>query len=889
MARTEPDKPGLGNSGHTARGDAAVRSTGGIAAGLLAVALASASAGETERAAGVEFFERKIRPLLAEHCYQCHGDKKQESSLALNSAAGLRQGGDRGAAILEGDAEHSLLIRAVSYADDDLKMPPRGKLRDEQIADLTAWVKAGAVMPREENVALVIRPSNEFHLEERRGHWAYQPAKSVKVPEVRSAERAVRSAIDSFVVAKLAESGLSPSPEANRRTLVRRVTFDLTGLPPAPGEVADFLGDEAPDAFERLVDRLMAAPRYGERFGRHWLDVVRYSETLGFEFDYDLFNAWRYRDYVIRAFNQDLPYDQFVIEHLAGDLVPQPRWHPLDGTNESIVATGFWWMHEGKQTPVDIRQDQADRIDNQLDVLGKAFLGQTIACARCHDHKFDAISTRDYYALAGYLRSSRYQQAFLDQPEVFATTAAELQRRREVIGRENRDRIANGWLNQLKGVSGYLRAAVTAKEVAKDEAKVQAIASQDGLDVERLQKWVKAVADEAIGDADHPLRALSPLIKAEEAATAAGEGTILEAHIPLEERDRTLGVSPVARFDTVFAGWFVTGNAFGNRPSEVGHLVLGNEPQRPVARLTVGGADSGSLSLRLQGDLRSPSFTIDKKFVHVLVAGRGGKVNLVIDGYTLIMNPMYGKLTVAPASHRPMWRTMPVDRWIGQRAFLEAIDSTIPMHGLNPPPSAARVPETADGYIVIKEAVMSDDPQPPTVTSLVGQSVLARGGERDLASLTRAYEDEMVAAVKRWQRDEWISTRQREDDAGLINWLLENGLFDASERTGTATERDTLLEKQATEFREIEATIPKPNRTPAMADGTGEDEFVFLRGNWRTLGERAVRGGTGGIAVVQSERFGECGARSAEFGVAEGWWAKQTLWEWAAGVGGAVG
>src|SRR5439155_5727539 len=196
----------------------------------------------------------------------------------------------------------------------------------------------------------------------------------------------------------------------------------------------------------RIADRLLASPRYGERFGRHWLDVVRYSETLGFEFDYDLHNAWRYRDYVIRALNDDVPYDQFVVEHLAGDLLPKPRRHPLDGTNESILATGFFWMHEGKQTPVDIRQDQADRIDNQIDVLGKAFLGQTIACARCHDHKFDAISTRDYYALAGYLRSSRYQQAFIDGPESMRTKTDELTALKAELEQPLRSWVAAAWL-----------------------------------------------------------------------------------------------------------------------------------------------------------------------------------------------------------------------------------------------------------------------------------------------------------------------------------------------------------------------------------------------------------------------------------------------------------
>jgi hypothetical protein len=243
------------------------------------------------------------------------------------------------------------------------------------------------------------------------------------------------------------------------------------------------------------------------------------------------------------------------------------------------------------------------------------------------------------------------------------------------------------------------------------------------------------------------------------------------------------------------------------------------------------------LSLRLQGESRSPTFTIDKKFVHVLVAGRGGRVNLVIDGYTLIMNPMYGKLSIAPASDRLVWQTIPVDRWIGHRAFFEVIDSTIPMHGLNPPPSTARVRETADGYIVLKQAIFSDDSDPPAIPSLISTALV----DTDLPSLSAAYEQAMFAAIDRWKKSSWQSDRQRDDDIGLINWLLENGLLDSAATDGSTAGDRSLFATAIEEYRTLEAKIPKPNRAPAIADGTGEDEFVFLRGNWRAPGERAPR------------------------------------------------
>jgi len=564
---------------------------------------------------GLEFFEKRIRPLFAENCYQCHGPKKQESGLVLSTVGGLRKGGDRGTPLALGEPDSSLLIQAVRYTDDDLKMPPRGKLKDEQIADLVAWVKLGAPLPTDDEPKLaVVRPSSEFNLAERRTHWAYQPVQHVPLPlagtklgPVVLPDAWCQEPIDSFILARLQAAGLEPSAPAAKQSLIRRLTFDLTGLPPLPEEVSAFVADDAPDTYQRLVDRLLATPRYGERFGRHWLDVVRYSETLGFEFDYDLHNAWRYRDYVIRAFNYDLPYDQFVIEHLAGDLLPQARRHPIDGTNESILATGFWWMHEGKQTPVDIRQDQADRIDNQLDVLGKAFLGQTIACARCHDHKFDAISTRDYYALAGYLRSSRYQQAFIDPLEAMRSKLDELTALRASLQLSIRKPVAELWKTQASLVAHYLLAAAKEREDAS-------------LDAERLKLWTKALRDESLSAVDHPLFGWWRRTKPEPASIAEIKTALGQQKDEAEHRFTSDDVFEDFGSRS-FRRWFVTGNAFSSGPAKPGQIVLGNDAARPIARLTSGGADSGAISNRLQGELRSQSFTVGKK-IRPFASGR---------------------------------------------------------------------------------------------------------------------------------------------------------------------------------------------------------------------------------------------------------------------------
>ena len=364
-----------------------------------------------------EFFEKKIRPVLAEKCYGCHSAKlaRPMGGLRLDSREGARKGGDSGPAVAPGDPASSLLLKAISYRDLQLKMPPTGKLSDGQIADFTAWIEMGAPDPRVEASAGPPAAKRGIDFAEARKFWAFQPVQDPPPPAVRQ-QAWPSSPIDRFLLAKLEEKGIAPAAPADRRTLLRRVTFDLIGLPPTPREIDDFLSDRAPGAFARVVDRLLASPHYGERWGRHWLDLVRYAETNGHEFDNDKIDAWRYRDYVIRAFNQDLPYDRFVREHIAGDLLPEKRVS-LDGDFlESPIGTSFFWFGEVLNSATDSVKSRADEVDNQIDVIGKTFLGLTVACARCHDHKFDPIPTADYYGLAGVMHSTALDEAVIDSP-----------------------------------------------------------------------------------------------------------------------------------------------------------------------------------------------------------------------------------------------------------------------------------------------------------------------------------------------------------------------------------------------------------------------------------------------------------------------------------------
>lgn len=352
---------------------------------------------------GIDFFEKRIRPVLSESCYGCHSmeTKAVMGGLYLDSKAGMRKGGSSGSpAIVPGDPEASLLIKAIRYTDSKLKMPPGKALTLEQVADFEKWVKMGAPDPRAETVAAAPAPA-PYDFAKARQWWSLQPVKDPQPPAVRNPVWS-GNPVDRFIYAKLQDKKLTPNSPAEKRALIRRATFDLTGLPPAPAEVDAFLKDNSPQAFGRLVDRLLASPHYGERWGRHWLDVVRYADTSGCNSDYPIIPAYRYRNYVIHSFNSDKPYDQFLREQLAGDLLPSKD---EEDRREKIVATGYLAIarrfgSSNKEFHLTIE----DTIDN----LGKGMLGMSIACARCHDHKFDPIPTRDYYALYGIFESTVY-------------------------------------------------------------------------------------------------------------------------------------------------------------------------------------------------------------------------------------------------------------------------------------------------------------------------------------------------------------------------------------------------------------------------------------------------------------------------------------------------
>ncbi len=347
------------------------------------------------RAEPTDFFEAKVRPILVERCVKCHGPEKQKGGLRLDSKRGWQTGGENGPAIQPGKPDESLVIKAVRRIDDRLRMPPAKGLAAAEIAALVQWVKDGAIDPRGEDAGRI----GGVTIGEARKWWSFQPVVRPAVPK-----NSATNPIDAFVRAKLAEHKLALSPPTDRRTWIRRATYDLTGLPPTMDEVDAFLKDTAADAFAKVVDRLLASPAYGERWGRHWLDLVRYADTAGENSDHPLPHAWRYRNWVIDAFNRDQPYDEFLREQLAGDILAAHG--PAELYARQVVATGFLAL--ARRFGHDIDKDMHLTHEDTIDTIGKAFLGLTLGCARCHDHKYDAVTARDYYALYGIFDSTKF-------------------------------------------------------------------------------------------------------------------------------------------------------------------------------------------------------------------------------------------------------------------------------------------------------------------------------------------------------------------------------------------------------------------------------------------------------------------------------------------------
>lgn len=429
----------------------------------------------------IHFFESRIRPLLIEHCYDCHSQQAGEigGGLLLDSRAGIIKGGDTDALMIPGDPDNSLLMKVVKYKDPDLQMPPDGKLTDDQIADLATWIRMKAPDPRTEDTVAAMKAKSEIDWAQARDFWSLRPLSKSEPPSTRDHSWPLNP-IDQFIAAKFESANLSPAPDADKRTWLRRATFDLIGLPPTTEEIEIFLADQTPEAYSKVIDRLLSSTQYGERWGRHWLDVVRYSDTAGDNSDFPIPQAYLYRNWVIDSFNRDLPYDQFVREQLAGDLLES---RTIEEKRSRIIATGYIANSRRFGSRVS-DYPQHLTIEDTIDNLGRTFLATTINCARCHDHKFDPVTAEDYYALYGIFHSTRYPWPGIEleqRQRDFVTLAPQDEINRVKAERDSRQKELDSIVKTLKKERDAAQGSSREELEKKLEAAEQAAREHAGM------------------------------------------------------------------------------------------------------------------------------------------------------------------------------------------------------------------------------------------------------------------------------------------------------------------------------------------------------------------------------------------------------------------------
>ncbi|MFT7539081.1 MAG: hypothetical protein ACI9K5_000030 [Gammaproteobacteria bacterium] len=747
-------------------------------------------------------FEEKVRPLLAEQCVQCHGPEKQKGGLRLDSISGMLHGGDGGRVLEAGDAEGSRLIQAVRYLDADLQMPPRSQLNSQSIADLERWVAGGLHVPDHSADEL---PLDSFNYEERLQHWSFS---DVEMPDLPLVKRSAwpRGSVDQFLLARMEANGLSPAADAPAIDWLRRVNFALVGLPPTPEMVRRFRADSGSQAQEQLVDELLDSPQFGERWGRHWLDLVRYAETRGHEFDFPIPNAWQYRDYVVRAFNADVPYDRFVREHVAGDLLPTPRLNPELGFDESLLGTGFWFFGDGAHSPVDIRSDETDRVSNQVDVFSRAFLGLTVACARCHDHKFDPLTSEDYYALSGFVMGGSYRQARFQTLRSEEEAGRELRRLQEQHQTALRRTLALALEQSIERNTALLGAAV---ELEQGDGEAGTPVDEAGLPRESLNVWVEELRA-ARANPLHPLhtwlvsgdlgRAQGPSAESLNALfdrSASGEAILLQ-----DGHSAGIGALPAG---TLLLRDSPEGAALGLLEYDAVHF----DPfwNRLVLAAGVEGEPTATDGIIPGRMFRTPTFEVQKDSLEVLVRGKGFLYGAV-DSHRIVRGPLHAALCRSfDTGDEFRWIKMNLGDYVGHRAHLEIS----PQGG------------SALSVAGVRHSVPKADSSAAHAVDLAGAP-------------TRVLVDGVGG---QWER-------------ALVDWMLRRPDFfpldhpeylaaseDYSRELNTLTTRQTWVSQTA----------------PVMLEGSGVDEFVLLRGSASTPGPVAHRrflealGGKGGDRI----------------------------------------
>ena len=734
------------------------------------------------------FFENKIRPVLAEQCYKCHSaeSKKLKGELQLDSKPGWMAGGESGAIIVPGKPAESLLMSALHY--DKFEMPPKKKLPAEVIKDFESWIAMGAPDPRTEAVTRQTKTEKEaFDLAERKEIWSLQPLAKVGLPSVKGDDW-VRTDSDRFVLAEIEMKGWSPAAPATRTSWLRRVTYDLTGLPPTPKEVQDFLADQSPEAHEKVVDRLLASNHFGEQWARHWMDLVRYAETKAFEADYPMPNAFHYRDYLIRSFNSDVPYNQMLMEAIAGDLL-EPRINSESGINESVIGPGYLYLTDGQHGPPDIHSDEARIFDDMIDVVGKAFLSQTVACARCHDHKFDAITTKDYYSLYGVISSSRIDYANINPPKKQDELHGKLTKQKTEI----RKALAGILADDLKSVRTDLSAAL-AKKAESPQQKRWATA---------LEKKPNAIT-----------QSLHALLSAPDEATIATRWKELQSGAKASPNEGAIG----GLTRDSFGEWIASGRSFEAKPLPPGDFIVPHEGDQALRIFGGGRPTAGHLSSRFAGALRSPDFTIAGDNVRVRVRGKNVRVSLYVRHYELIgRGPTTGGTTKVLSSDGWVEHSFNTKLWHGERAYME-----IQQNGGQINFNWGIGGHAEDAWAMLDTAT-NNTPLPPLPAP--GTAWLIEGAApKSPALLLHHLAARIESLAVAWGK-ETLSVAQGD----LLEGLHQAGVFDFK------IDRSAALQLAVNAHRKLHSEVPHPTYVRSLSDGHGIDEPVYIRGSHKNL------------------------------------------------------
>ena len=789
----------------------------------------------------IEFFETRIRPTLVRHCYECHSQAAPEpkGGLLVDSRDGLRTGGDSGPAVVPGDVEQSLLLDALNHTS--FEMPPGKKLADETIADFAKWIASGASDPRDapaspqQAAAQLWRES----LAERLEWWSLKPVRSQSLPRVRYEWQAA-TPLDRFVLAGLEQEGLIPAPPADRRTLIKRLYLVLLGLPPDAAAVEAFVIDPDSDAYAELVDQLLASPHFGERWARHWMDVVRYADTYGYEWDIPAKGAWRYRDYLTRAFNADVPFDQLVREQLAGDLLAEPRIDSLQQTNESLIGPMFYQLGEnrhGDSSEFDgIHQEM---LDNKIDAFSKAFQATTIACARCHDHKIDAVAQSEYYALAGTFMSSRWLSQTVDLPDRNATIMAEL----ESIKSKLKPLLAELWRQDAQHMSAAMLAALEngndkrAGTVKWRELLIEPQATPAAIE-SPLYLWRQLLADmtnQFVAGIRWPWNNKVPASATPWDLSAAWQDLAKQVTDESMRRieDNAQHFQTVIDFSQCLPqGWSVDGAGL-QQVTACGDFSIAPAGSMVVGQLLPAGLMTHRLSTRLNGAVRTP-YLRQFKNAYLSFEYMGGDFaaqRTVIDNAFLTEKQAY------LASAQPAWLTSSsLPSMLDRHNYIEFATKTSnpnfpPRVGLGGACSDEQIADPRS-WFGITRAVLHDGPHPPLDELTRFQPLLAGPPPKTIEQIVERYASWFGGAIQAWSEG-----RATSDDVWLINWLMANGLL-SNQLAGT-----TVIEKLVDRYRQTELKLAIPWTVNSMCDiDDGYDYQLNLRGEYDRKGDAIPRG-----------------------------------------------